>query len=290
MTRVDLSHRSIELAIVPDLGGKIISLRKPLGREWIWHAKNPLNFQMPNETSEFATTNLGGIDDCLPSIKSHRGFAFAYSDHGQVWRLPATVKELSCDHCVTEVLLTEAPFRFRRTLSLQNSSILFHYELENLSVQTVPFIWSFHPLFCLESGDYIDTPSELRPMRVDYCENLPECMANHSFDWPQVSRGFDFRRPPLDRHLTYCAKLFFESATRNAVTLVHRNERLSVKWSKENGPYFGLWLTARAWNGHTHVAFEPTNYPADELSSVDEDPPALKPLAIKSWRFEVELS
>jgi hypothetical protein len=87
----------------------------------------------------------------------------------------------------------------------------------------------------------------------------------------------------------FCTKLFFKSRIQNTATLVSAaySEKLTLNWSGEDCPYFGLWLTCGAWNGHTHLAFEPTNHPSDLFMA--PSPPLLNPRATTHWQITMSL-
>lgn len=291
-----LKNDHLELSLIPDLGGKITSLKKRgSGHEWLWHSED-LSYHRPNKHSEYPQTNLGGIDDCLPSVKAQvlgriELNDLTYSDHGEAWRLPASVMKQGTDHLTTEIALTEVPLIFQRTITLNHSSVEFSFKLTNTSKRIIPFIWSAHPLFRIEHGDRIEMQPAPRPLRIECVKNLLGCQEHAPFTWPEISPGVTFELPPIDRSHPYYAKLFFESDVRNMATLVHArsSERLTMQWWNKDCPYFGLWLTTGAWNGHTHVAFEPTNYPSDGFLQGEKTLPSINPLAAIYWKFEINL-
>lgn len=302
---LSLKNNHLELSLIPDLGGKITSLRKRgSAHEWLWHSEE-LFYRHPTKQSEYHTTNLGGIDDCLPSVKPQvptqsmrkpSGERFdltglTYSDHGEIWRLPASLVNRGPQHLTTEVVLTEMPLIFERTVTLNHSCVEFAYKLTNTSQRVIPFIWSAHPLFRIEPGDRIEMQPIPRALRIDCVKNLPGCEENALFAWPEISPGITLEQPPIAASHPYYTKLFFESGIRNAATLVHAksSERLTMRWWNKDCPYFGLWLTAGEWNGHTHVAFEPTNYPSDCFLQGEETVPGISPLAAIYWKFEIHL-
>lgn len=285
-----LANDFLELVLVPEIGGKIISLKmRNSPREWIWHARTGADFRAPAPGDDFASTNLGGIDECLPTVKPQEYGRFRYSDHGEVWQMAASVKEAS-EHLITmETVLSEAPLCFRRMIFLENHAVHFRYELENLSDDPVPFLWAFHPLLNIESGDLIEIDPVPIPVRADYLENLPGCVEGEVFAWPQISGRINLAHPPIGEGSPYCAKLFFKSQSQNTATLIHEatSERLTLSWSGNDCPWFGLWLTSAQWNGHTHVAFEPTNHPSDRF--LTGSPPLLKPFASAHWKITISL-
>jgi hypothetical protein len=64
-----LNNGEVELAVVPELGAKIISLKNlRTGREWLWHPMGGLELFKNQAGDDFSTSPLVGIDECLPTI------------------------------------------------------------------------------------------------------------------------------------------------------------------------------------------------------------------------------
>lgn len=289
---VKLANDHLEVSLIPELGGKIFSLKRRDSRlEWLWTAEPGSMIHTPDHRSDFSVTNLGGIDECLPIIKEQDYRGFHYSDHGQVWRWPALVQEVSEEHIITETVLTDIPLRFRRTIFLEGSKIHFQYTLSNNGAQPLPFIWAFHPLLNIESGDRIEMHPDPQPLHIDFLRNLPKCKQGALFSWPKICPHLDLTNPLSDLLPRYCAKLFFKSHAHNTATLIKGTsaERLAVSWSDKDCPYLGLWLSSGAWNGHTHLAFEPTNYPSDSFLPDDDSPPTINPSETINWAFEIHV-
>jgi galactose mutarotase-like enzyme len=288
---IRLANAHVEVLLKPGLGGKMTSLKSPgSGREWLWHARPGSPHRPPSPRDAFAETNLGGIDECLPTILPMELEGFHYTDHGQVWRLPAQVEEWSAERVTTAVTLTDAPLRFRRTIQLDGHTLRFTYHMANTGQRPAPFIWAFHPLFLWEPGDRMELQPLPEPVRLDYFENLPGVKLGDTFSWPRITPLISLEEPasPLQQ---YCAKLFFRSHGEHRATLIrgHTGERLIMEWSRANCPFFGLWITSGAWKGHTHLAFEPTNYPSDSFLPDDPARPALGPGQISEWGFKIIL-
>src|SRR6266581_8029679 len=64
-----LSNQEIELAVVPELGARIISLKDlRTGREWLWHPAGRRKLFRNRTGDNFASSPLVGLDECLPTI------------------------------------------------------------------------------------------------------------------------------------------------------------------------------------------------------------------------------
>src|ERR1700690_4239136 len=80
-----LNNEDVELAVVPELGAKIISLRNlRTGREWLWHPLDKVKLFKNHPGDEFCGSPLAGIDECLPTILPCAWRGRELPDHGEV--------------------------------------------------------------------------------------------------------------------------------------------------------------------------------------------------------------
>src|SRR5882724_10779024 len=64
-----LSNEDVEIAVVPELGAKIISLKNlRTGREWMWHPQGGVKLFRNQSGDDFSKSPLVGADECLPTI------------------------------------------------------------------------------------------------------------------------------------------------------------------------------------------------------------------------------
>jgi len=62
-----LENEQIEVVIIPELGGKIASLKRKSNQiELLFQPKNP--YTKPSVFNDFSLFQPSGIDDCFPSI------------------------------------------------------------------------------------------------------------------------------------------------------------------------------------------------------------------------------
>jgi len=61
-----LGNQEAEIAVVPELGAKIISLKSVRsGREWMWHPPGELELFHNSPEDDFSSSPLVGMDECL---------------------------------------------------------------------------------------------------------------------------------------------------------------------------------------------------------------------------------
>jgi galactose mutarotase-like enzyme len=245
-----LANESVELAVVPELGAKIISLKNlRTGREWLWHPRDSLQLFKNNPADNFSASPLVGMDECLPTILPCSWRGRQLPDHGEVWNHAWQVNENSwlAGLLTTSIKLKTSPFVFKRTIELLGNEIRFDYQLQNLSAAEEPFVWAVHPLLRLAPGDELELPDSTREL-LD---------GNAWID--DVAAAVPEKK---------CAKIFACPVSEGTVAIKNeaQGDRLEFNWSVEENNSLGLWLSRGGWHGHDHFAVEPTNADDDSLA------------------------
>lgn len=121
-----LNNGEVELAVVPDLGAKIISLKNlRTGREWMWHPSGGLKLFRNRPGGDFSQSPLVGADECLPTIAPCSRQGRELPDHGEVWSVPWEVDFGAAKNGIRKasVRLNISPFEFVRTLELHENEM-----------------------------------------------------------------------------------------------------------------------------------------------------------------------
>jgi galactose mutarotase-like enzyme len=245
-----LANDRVELAVVPELGARLISLKNlRTGREWLWHPGDRLQLFKNNASDDFSISPLVGMDECLPTIIPCAWRGRQLPDHGEVWSQPWQVeqKNHAAGKLTTSIRLKTSPFFFQRSIELSGNEVKFDYQLSNLAPTEEPFIWAAHPLLRLVAGDELQLPDSTRKLLQghawinDVAVAIPE---------------------------KQCAKLLATPLTegRAAIHNAAQGDRLEFSWPVAENNTLGLWLTRGGWHGHHHFALEPTNAGADSLA------------------------
>jgi len=286
-----LRNECVEVVVVPELGGKVISLKNlRTGRDWFETAQARRLFRnKPGD--DFATSTLLGWDECLPTIAACRVNRRQLADHGEVWAVPWRVEKSSRDELRLSVDLVAADvrrlhlnsekgsepphvgcyLRFIRTLSLAGPVLTADYALTNESDSPEKFLWAMHPLITPCAGDRVELMDEARQQL-----NAP---------WlDTLEFGADV--PAL-------AKIFARNLTEGRAAVVNdrSGESLRFEWNTAENNALGIWLTRGGWNGCHHLALEPTNAAADSLADIDANDTRifLAPHETKSWSVRLQL-
>ena len=246
-----LQNECVEIALVPELGAKIISLVNcQTGREWMWQPVGGLKLFRNHLGDDFAASTMVGWDECFPTIAPclHRGRELP--DHGEVWSVPWQVDRAAWQlgKLKTSVSLAVSPFDFERTIELCGNIIRLHYRLVNRSNEPEEFLWAMHPLVPVFPGDALELTSET-------CQLLG--------DQPWL-RSLDLVGSQPACVKTYAGPL---REGRAAIVNVESGDRMIFSWDTQLNNTLGVWLTRGGWNGHHHLALEPSNGCPDALAA-----------------------
>ena len=268
---VGLRSAAAELIMVPQLGGRIISLKNRITqREWLWHQARPDWLWANRAGDNFGLSPQAGIDECIPSVASCNFRGRQIPDHGEIWyqawELDASVLEQAVLASTLE--LSISPFNFSRSIRLMDDhSFVFDYELENRSTEEEPFIWSIHPLKNIQEGDRVILPEEVASLRLDGGIGVP-INRGDLWQYPEPFPGtrLDFCQVPGSGS-ELCVKGFAGPLTEGfaAIENQHTGDRLEMHWDPPLVPYLGLWIN-RGLGGFHHVALEPCTGIPDSLA------------------------
>jgi hypothetical protein len=249
-----IGNDEVEVAVVPELGAKIISLKNlRTGREWMWHPPGGLKLFRNSPGDDFCKSPLVGMDECLPTIAPCSWQGRALPDHGEIWSAPWRVDTAAWEGGMlkTAVRLRLSPFDIERTVELRENEIRLGYRLGNRGVAEEHYLWAMHPLLRLRTGDRLELPASTRALL-------------NGAAW---INDLDSAPPDGD-----CAKLFAAPISEGFAAIHNQNtgDRLEFEWSPAENNTLGVWLTRGGWHGHEHFALEPMNGDADALSLAAE--------------------
>jgi len=246
-----LGNQEVEIAVVPELGARIISLKDlRTGREWLWHPAGGRKLFRNRAGDSFADSPLIGVDECCPTIAACSWQGRQLPDHGELWAAAWAVDSGAWENGVvrTSVTLKISPFEFERTIELQENEIRLSYRLNNRSDDPERYLWALHPLLRLQPGDQLHLPASTRAL----------VKPAHWID------AVDSATP-----VGNCEKVFARpvSDAVAAISNPRTDDRLTFEWDAAENNTLGLWLTRGGWHGHHHFAIEPANGEPDALAT-----------------------
>ena len=246
-----LQSEGVSLAVVPELGAKIISLKDlRTQREWLWHPRDNLKLFNNRPHDAFSDSPLVGMDECLPTILPCTWQGREIPDHGEVWNRSWEVDQDAWQMGVlkTSIKLTSLPLIFERTIQLQGHEVRIDYKLSNLENTEENFVWAIHPLLRLTAEDELELPRSTRKLL-----NGEAWVDDIAAVIPSSNCAKAFAHPVKEAW----------AAIKNEAT----GDRLEFVWDSLQNNSLGLWLTRGGWHGYHHFAIEPTNADHDCLAT-----------------------
>jgi len=299
----------IELSLIPELGGKVSSLRDVrTGREWLWrHPRFPYK-RVPHGGSYTAQSDTGGWDECFPSVApceypSAPWQGVAIQDHGELWSQSA---EFEMDEQVDSVtLLTRSqgvvlPYTFIKKIDLAaNSSLVrVNYEVRNESDQPINYVWCIHPLLAIEPGMELLLPPSAR---FNVNGTIPQDLVSpgKKLGYPFAASGLNF--PALPETSAGCAiKIWSDPlpAGDGWAALRASDGELKMRWDVALLPQLAVWMNFSAWaadggSPYYNMGLEPCIGAQDSLADAVSQYnlfATLPPNGAKTWWLEIELT
>ena len=269
-TALILESDAIRVAIVPDLGAKIVSLYdKAHGREWLVPPIRPVKQTVYGAT--FVDQDMSGWDEMLPTIIACDWEGAQLPDHGEVWSIPWKLENME-GALTLSVDGVAVPYHFVRSASLITpDTVELQYSLTNTGQKALPYLWAAHPQFAADSATQIIFPPDVTHV-VNVIENDPVLgQAEELCTWPQAT-SIDGKVWQLDHVRSVenhtCRKIYTrpEQPISWAALLDKKlGCQLCLGWPSDFAPYLGLWIDEGMYNTAPVAALEPTNGYYDNL-------------------------
>ncbi len=269
-----LRSATAELLMVPELGGRIISLRsRKTGREWCWHQPRP-DWLWRNQAGDgFGASPQAGIDECVPTVAACDLRGRSVPDHGEVWFQDWHLdpEALERQELCASLALTVSPFIFSRSIrALADGAFRFDYTLTNTGAEAEPYLWSFHPLKTIELGDRLELPAGVTSLRLDGGLGTP-IQRGDLWTYPEFSQ-VRLDRCEVPGMPGGCVKGFAGPLTHGRAAVVNERtgDRFQLDWHAAELPFLGVWIN-RGHGGFHHVALEPCTGAPDSLLQAMDD-------------------
>lgn len=272
--------------MLPDLGAKVVSLRRDGGREWLARPVRPLRTPAIPAGS-WADYDCSGWDECFPNIAGDpvRGLA----DHGELWSQPWRVDDTVPDDALVATA-SACGHIFERRLSWEGDALVADYRLLRTDEDVdLPdgWAWAQHPLLAATADMVIELP-EPAYVRLDSAWRAGG--PDEDVSW-LAPGGLMASSTPLHRAVGRAAKVWFELPLPRWVRIRAGPEWIS--WRTESSiPALGLWVNLGGWHAGTalaHVAVEPAFGAHDRLGTGGAAGPRLDPGMHCRWRTTVQL-
>ena len=244
-----LQAHGITVAMLPGLGGKIISLQGPDGHEWLSRSGRP--YRARDGLAGFGDGEFDGADEIFPTMDACDGLPA----HGEAWRLAWTRGDGPGLSYVLDGRLR--PYRLRRSITIAPGAVELSYALQNLGDTGLRYVYLFHPLFSI-----------IEPLRMELPEAQTVLVTNSQHDflartaapvpWTTLVEG-----PFATATASLAAKRFWSLAIAPAPAFVRLRRPggavLTMTWDAAALPHLALWCSeASPFVGDlAHLAPEP---------------------------------
>lgn len=282
-----MENEQIRIETVPELGGKLVSIRyKPSGKEWLIDSgERP--FRQPEYGSPFGDWDMSGWDECFPTINTcpwEMDKSMNLPDHGEIWALPWTFR-VEENEVIGSVQSPVLSYQFTRSLSLRSeNTVRMHYRVDNTSDQPMPFLWVPHPQFAITEPTRILLPSSIEEMLCVYEGH--RLHNGETYAWDEVS----LISPVVTGD---GRKFYFEGKVPVSWSGLYGQDSenfLIVSVPQEKVPYLGVWMDEGMFNDRVTCALEPSIGYYDSLDRAVGNGTAQKVPAHASFEWSLELS
>lgn len=285
---IRLANASIEVDINPDLGGEIVTVRRPGRRnvlasyEWRSPLQASRSTSYGDEEIDWLSEYRGGWQELFPnggSACTVAGVPLPF--HGEVSRARWRIDEQS-EQAVTISTPTRLPLVLERHMRLapDRAALLIDETVRADAAIAMPFLWGHHPAFLANEGAHIDLPPGTAVIAdADYETDLSDIAPGSRGEWPVVD-GRDGTRVSLNEiglgpieRLLYLTKMGGQpfAAIRDP-----DGEGVGMAWDGDTFRSAWFWWEiggpGHPWHGRSRiVAIEPnTTFPADGLAAAHE--------------------
>lgn len=261
--RVRLENETLRVIILPQMGGRIISL---FHKEKSFEAaaqpgREAGKSGVPASSYHFAPYAYG-MDDAFPNIDEEdivwKGRKLHYPDHGEIWRTDC--RTYGCGREWAELTAVSPVFSYcyKKRLSLEGNSLRIHYRIENTGAEELPAIWTWHGLTRYEEDMEILLPEGAERFRNVLDGSI---LGEEGVIYPLQNEIYDFTGVPrAESH--EMVKYYVEShITEGKCGFYYPSADLSciLRYDAEKLPYLGVWITAGGFQGDYNCALEPCN-------------------------------
>lgn len=256
---ISIEGRELKATFLPDDGAKMVSLIRIRDQKELLAVKQGERYRTLAYDGEYVLSECSGFDDMFPTVDpftpvdgGHRGVT--YPDHGEICRLPFSTKEEE-NSIVFQTQSRLFPIRYQKRVSVEGSSIVVHYRIDNFGEVPFAFLWAGHMMLQGEEGLELitpfskDDPTEIMfsPPNVDVLTLPKDRLMNFV---PQIGPAYKF--------------YYTEQMKKGRFGVRYRDgSALLFDVDPEKLPYLGIWLNNGGFQNSYTVTPEPCTIPYD---------------------------
>ncbi|HOK03627.1 MAG TPA: hypothetical protein P5105_00955 [Victivallales bacterium] len=293
---ITLSNSYLSVKILPELGGKIISIKSIDGKEFLDRGK-PYKSRKSDMT--YKDTEFDGIDEIFPTMEECvmpdgelKGLKL--HPHGDLYRKKWQYFLYDDEKILMETTGFELPYLFSRSIKLDKNSIILDYCITNKSSQSLPYIYTFHPILRAETGSKVELPPEMK-IKVAFSRNgwLGKMGEIRTLSEIRNEDNTLFFEKMFTSNSGRYWKFFTEKLNKGEVIISHPdNTKLIINWPAEKFPYLAVWTSEGNVNGQNHIAPEPSTSQEESLEKAYKikESRSIKPGSKDEWQIKLTIT
>lgn len=302
LEQISLENDFIRVIFLPQIGGKMIQLiNKKTDTNFLLEPQNnEKNYKPAYHGAPFDQYDTSGFDECFPTVEActistESGTKINFPDHGQIWSKPWQYKITENETLIRTAKGINWNYSFTKKVHLDENKFILDYEVVNYEDESLPYIWSAHPLLNVEPGDEIYLTDEIDEVILNWTNDDSIGKFGDVLKWPMIDGKNDYSTIK-EMNFGKAVKLFSKRLTEVgwcALYKVKTKESLLISFNNITIPYLGIWLTYGGWPTdnrpkHLTIALEPTNTCYDSLAAAIDKKSysVIKPMQKIEWRME----
>lgn len=306
---ITLSNRFLSLTVLPEFGGKIITLQcRDSGTEFLLQPVQEYHRNMlPSYGTDYLRFGPAGFDECFPTVAAshYRGnpgtsteAVTFFPDHGELWAIPWD-HWVSDDAISLEVHGVRFAYTFSKTIRVQETSVLIEYQLMNNSAHPFHYIWTAQPFLAIQPGARILLEEEITEVLLDWTTDPNLGHHGAILPWPHLRSKQSVDYTIIQPHETHLAmKLYTHALTRGNCGYVTAmtGEQLLFSFDPNQIPYVGLLYLYNArpnlsGDSFYTVAIQPSTGRPDALhrSCDRQECSRIEANAMHEWQLSIQV-
>jgi galactose mutarotase-like enzyme len=272
-----LRNAVMEVTVRPDLGGRIDQLHdRRTGQNWLWH---PADYDAAQTRSlpigeSFDANWTGGWDEIFPNDMAAQFKGRNLVDHGELWSQSWTVDEqLPLSISLTYACKT-VPVRVEKVIELNETTAEFRiaYRFQNLSDETVPFLFKQHAAIAIQPGDEIILPDCLiEPVVLDFSTMIGK-PGQTRFPQAFAADGTAIDLRQTQPRSSGLREFYYSSNLAEGLCGIKRSgSALTMRFKRDDFPYVWVFQSYGGWNDHYVLILEPCTTIPYDLQIADRD-------------------
>lgn len=275
LSSVQLETDNISVRILPEVGAKIQDLIwKPSGRNMLWQNPRIKPQRYPIEAN-FDNYWSGGWDEGFPTCDACEYRGESYPNLGELRSICWNVESLheSGDEATAELSAFGpiSPVRALKRVTLSGSTVTVRYQLSNIGMLPLDFIWGSHAALTPSQATVLHIPARTGVVGLSSDPSLGS--VGERYDWPFLNSPggrTDMRCVQSIEARTFCGH--YATDLRGgwyAVEFRDLDLGLTFQFPLNLCRQLWMWLVYGGWRGYHHVIVEPwTSYPVNLADAV----------------------